>query len=631
MGSFRAVKVVRRSSFDHDRPFEREFEGLKKFEPISHARESQVDIFQVGRNDAAGFFYYVMELADPVETQVGSLLTKSAGPGNDANARRPLEALNPETYVPGTLKHYLRARGAMSAGECLQIASCLSTALEHLHKHGLVHRDVKPSNIIFVCGRPKLADIGLVSSVDATRSLVGTDGYIAPEGPGTPQADLYSLGKVLYECATGKDRLDFPKLPETWRGNPEFGLLLELNEIVIKACEFDPSRRYQSALEMAKDITILQHGLSVRRNRLREKRWKLVTGFAPFALMLGLATVGFLLLWPKQGHALSSNRRAQKLYSQSISLLNAGPFPETLRACSNLLEAVTLDPQFAEAYYLLASAQWSDWGDRLPPRYNQLRNFKWVAEKLRTLRPDSAQYHTVLSDLAALDWDFEKAIEEARLACKLDPRFSAAHTLYGWWMLQLRGDAATARNEFEIAEQLDFQNVLTQAMFCRIFQFERNMPMAIAQYLEVEQLESRTLGTHFFLRWAYEANHQYDKALEERRNYELATSATPEETRSRYTRYKMILEQQGHREMWAAMLNDQKTQPSPDFYDMARLSARLGYTDEVFDLLDKARLDHHGDMMKLLFDDCWDNLRDDPRFDRQLELMHLPKIKPPTK
>src|SRR6266487_2027759 len=67
IGSLRAVKVVYRKSFDHDRPCEREFEGLKQFEPLSHARESQVDIFHVGRNDAAGFFYYIMELADPAE------------------------------------------------------------------------------------------------------------------------------------------------------------------------------------------------------------------------------------------------------------------------------------------------------------------------------------------------------------------------------------------------------------------------------------------------------------------------------------------------------------------------------------------------------------------------------------
>src|SRR5205807_8994439 len=64
----------------------------------------------------------------------------------------------------------------------------------------------KPSNIIFSHGQPKLADIGLIANQDATCSFVGTEGYLPPEGPGSPQADLYSLGKVLYEASTGHDR-----------------------------------------------------------------------------------------------------------------------------------------------------------------------------------------------------------------------------------------------------------------------------------------------------------------------------------------------------------------------------------------------------------------------------------------
>src|SRR5438132_11648216 len=64
MGTYRAVKVVYRTTFDHDRPFEREFEGIQKFEPISRMHESQVDILHVGRNAKDGYFYYVMELAD---------------------------------------------------------------------------------------------------------------------------------------------------------------------------------------------------------------------------------------------------------------------------------------------------------------------------------------------------------------------------------------------------------------------------------------------------------------------------------------------------------------------------------------------------------------------------------------
>src|SRR5207244_7380868 len=97
------------------------------------------------------------------------------------------------------------------AEQSIRPGGVLTEALEALHTHGLTHRDIKPSNIIFTEGVPKLADIGLVAA-SGQQSFVGTEGYVPPEGPGTPQADLYSLGKLLYETCTGKDRLDFPEI-----------------------------------------------------------------------------------------------------------------------------------------------------------------------------------------------------------------------------------------------------------------------------------------------------------------------------------------------------------------------------------------------------------------------------------
>src|SRR6185503_15316921 len=144
----------------------------------------------VGRSDT--YFYYVMELADGVSEQC-SVISNQCGTPTASRAALNTEDCLLNTYVPHTLRSDLKRLGRLPFEQCLEIALSLSTALAHLHKHRLVHRDVKPSNIIFVNGIPKLADIGLVTDTDATRSFVGTEGYVPPEGPGTSQADIFSL------------------------------------------------------------------------------------------------------------------------------------------------------------------------------------------------------------------------------------------------------------------------------------------------------------------------------------------------------------------------------------------------------------------------------------------------------
>lgn len=267
MGSYRAVKVVYRDTFDHERPYEREFEGIKKFEPISRRHPSQVNILHMGRED--GCFYYVMELAD-----------SATGGGDEFDV---------ENYRPRTLKSELDRRGPLPVAECIEIGLALSTSLAHLHSHGLVHRDIKPSNIIYINGLPKLADIGLVSALDATRSHVGTIGFAPPEGPGTPEADIYSLGKVLYEASTSRDRQEFPELPTQLSLNvEEHRALLEFNEILLKACEGQPSRRYQTAEAMHEDLLLLRSGQSLVRVRQTQKRFAAARRFGGFAVVVAI-------------------------------------------------------------------------------------------------------------------------------------------------------------------------------------------------------------------------------------------------------------------------------------------------------------------------------------------------------
>ncbi len=268
LGTYRAVKIVYRRNFAHERPFEREFGGIQKYEPISRSQDGLMDILQVGRDDQAGHFYYVMELADGI----------NSGP-----------AIDPDSYVPHTLAYEISERGHLPFEECLNIGLALSSALAALHKHSLVHRDVKPSNIVFVNRVAELADIGLVTDIEEARSYVGTEGFIPPEGPGTPQADIYSLGKVLYEISTGMDRQDYPALPsKLWEAETEHELQ-ELNEIVLKACRADPAQRYKTADQMHADLLLLQRGRSIKQVRKLQKR-------LAFASRVGLGAVAVALL-----------------------------------------------------------------------------------------------------------------------------------------------------------------------------------------------------------------------------------------------------------------------------------------------------------------------------------------------
>ncbi len=253
LGVYRAVKIIHRGSFDDDRPFEREFAGMQRFEPVSRSHESQLNILQVGRGPDC--FYYVMELADDM--------------GRGA-------AIDAASYTPRNLRSELLLRGRLPVDECVRLGLALTTALEHLHRHGLVHRDIKPSNIVFVNGIPKLADIGLVALAESTMSFVGTEGYLPPEGPGSVQADVFSLGKVLYEISTGRDRQQFPELPTGISELPDRSAFAELNEVLLRACAPDVKQRYESAAEMHADLALLQSGKSVARMRAVERQLRFV-------------------------------------------------------------------------------------------------------------------------------------------------------------------------------------------------------------------------------------------------------------------------------------------------------------------------------------------------------------------
>ena len=181
-----------------------------------------------------------------------------------------------------TLKELIVGRGAAPVNVAIEYARQILSALRFAHRHGIVHRDIKPHNVLVDGeGRVKVTDFGIAragtSQMTEAGSIVGTAQYLSPEqakgGEVDPRSDLYSLGIVLYELLTGKTPFDgetpveiamkhlsaTPQPPSKLRPD----IPPELDMVVLRALAKNPDDRYQSADEMEADLERVARGASV--------------------------------------------------------------------------------------------------------------------------------------------------------------------------------------------------------------------------------------------------------------------------------------------------------------------------------------------------------------------------------
>ncbi len=186
-------------------------------------------------------------------------------------------------YVPGgTLKERISGDGPLEAADAAAIGAQVAEALGAAHNRGMVHRDIKPQNVLLTAsGGAKVADFGIAragssATISRTGSVMGTAGYMSPEQalgkPATPKSDLYSLGVVLYEALTGElpftadnpIAVSMKHVNEPLRPPMELnpGIPGGMNALVTKLLAKDPKDRYADSDELADDLLRISRGLA---------------------------------------------------------------------------------------------------------------------------------------------------------------------------------------------------------------------------------------------------------------------------------------------------------------------------------------------------------------------------------
>ena len=228
-----AIKVIDARNRDNPAYAERFVRESRAVAPWRH--ENIIQIYYAGDQD--GLFYFAMEYVDGVD--LGKQLAR-----------------------------YATSRQKMPQAEVLRIGSAVATALDYAHAQGVIHRDVKPANVLLARdGRVILSDFGLAMDVQqgSLGEVFGSSQYIAPEqarrsSDAVPQSDLYSLGVILYQALTGVLPFDDPSPttvalqhvtldpPSPRKINPE--LNKGTSSVLLKALSKDPADRYQTGADL---------------------------------------------------------------------------------------------------------------------------------------------------------------------------------------------------------------------------------------------------------------------------------------------------------------------------------------------------------------------------------------------
>jgi tetratricopeptide (TPR) repeat protein len=426
-------------------------------------------------------------------------------------------------FVDGrSLRDRLERDGVLPLREAVSVLRDVARALAYAHEHGVVHRDIKPGNVLLSGGTAVVTDFGIAKAISAARddggleSLtltgmgIGTPAYMAPEqataDPATDhRADVYAFGCLAYEIFTGKPPFhgrpphqilaahftDVP-LPLT-AGRPDAPA--PIAALIAHCLEKDPARRPQTANDILTALDAAEH------HRPTSSRGRGRGIAARLVLALSLAAIaGGLALYAVRGrgseehpspHVATRNAAALAEYQLGQALVGQRG-SGIKRGMEHLERAIALDPAFAGAHAALATAlELSPFFLGTPPA--EVRD-RATSEARRALELDHslAEANTALGQVYFADGRWDLAVPEFERAIALEPNSLATRVTYGRLLLT-RGEVRRATEQFAQARRIAPLSPLVSAWMSYALFFDGQSDAALGETARALQLDSLLL------------------------------------------------------------------------------------------------------------------------------------------
>jgi tetratricopeptide (TPR) repeat protein len=408
--------------------------------------------------------------------------------------------------------------------------------------------------------------------------------------------------------------------------------------VILRACEADTKLRYASAQEMLDDLTLIEGGLPVGSQRARQRRVAFVkkTGIA-LGVASGLAAVALLLAQqfssgssPGEGPP-STNEDANILCDDGLRTLRADNYADFGKAGSNLLQAIKLDANFARPYVGLLELV-REWVAAVQGAGST--DFTNVAQRLEVLGPHLAATYTAKAFTSYERLDYPQAAKWIRKAVKTDPNYELAHTSCGY-MLMVWGWPKEAREQLEISRSLAPSKATITCFIGHTYREEHKYEQAIECYKKVLGHRQQHATACGGLKETYEAMKDYPHAIDNAEKMEIFHGNSGPQTAQVFADLRRAFREGGETGYYQRQWHRANNSPKEDYYWKACIQMHLGNRSAALGWLEKAVQQALADprsypenLTGILFHECWDGVRDDPRFRQSLVKMSFTEVMP---